>query len=128
MPLYVPGTGGGGGGVSPLSFSDLTLGTGITSFGPPYAVPGASLDGFGVVHLRGLIGGTIAGLGVVATLPSAGMFPASRRVVIAADANAATTTFSLIVETTGAIKTLAAWSSSLAHLDGITFATQGGTS
>jgi hypothetical protein len=126
--LQVFGSSGGGAGVTPLAFSNLTLGTGITSFGAPYAVPGAAVDGFGVVHLRGLIGGSASNASVVLTLPAVGMRPASRRVIAAADANAARATIALIVETDGTIKNVGTWTSELAHLDGCSFATQGGTS
>lgn len=126
MPLYNPASSGAG--VTPLAFSDLTLGTGITSFGTPYAVPGAAVDGLGAVHLRGLIGGSASNASVVATLPSAGMRPASRRVIAIADANASRATLALIVETDGTIKNVGGWTNELAHLDGGTFAIAGGTS
>lgn len=125
MPVSNPG-GGNGGSVSPPTYQDLTLGTGITSFGTPYAVPGAGVDALGVVHLKGLIGGSASNASVIATLPAVGMRPASRRVVAAADANASRAVLAIIVETDGTMKNVGTWTNELAHLDGCTFTITGG--
>lgn len=119
MPLFNPS---GGASISPLTFFVLTLGTGITSFGSPYAsTPGAALDQFGVVHLIGLITGTAASNSIVATLPSALMYPSTQRAVVACNANVSNGTHALTIRTDGTIRNAGAWNSDLASLDDITY-------
>lgn len=106
-----------------LTWVALTLGTGITSFGTPYAAtPAAALDSSGsVVHLQGLIQGSASGGSVVATLPSASMYPASQRAVVGLNANDGDSIRGMTVRADGTIRNAGNWTAMLVSLDDISY-------
>jgi hypothetical protein len=103
----------------------------VQAYGSPYATPAAALDAQGVVHLRGLMQIVMSGISqissgaTVAALPSSTMFPTSKKLVWAIDANTTTSGIAFAINTDGAITATSNINNGqLPSIDSITFDTQ----
>lgn len=100
---YTPSPSSGGGGVSPLSWSPIPLGTNSSNFGEPYDHAEYAEDGIGMVYLRGVIDLANAGENMVlGTMPEA-VWPKKRKLITIRDGNTVSVSALASVETNGEI-------------------------
>lgn len=114
-------------GLAALSWTPLITTPNSGNFGGAYAPLGAAIDGFGVVHLRGLVSfsANISSGGTIATLPSPAYYPAHKKIFLALDAQSLGTYFVMLVNTDGTItSSYMAGTANIIAFDSITFELQ----